>query len=186
MKLRAHTAATILSDKHHVCTESTAWIRSLPPDTTARQAWQLCQRGDWMLWLLGRLSDPPESDARKRLVLCTCECARLAIVHVPTGEDRPRIAVETAEAWARGQATIKQVIAASADSAYAAYAAYAAAYAAYAASAAGAACAANSAAYAAYAADSAAARTKALATCADIVRTHYPHAPHIRGKGESK
>ena len=161
MKLRAHTAADILSNQHHVCTESTAWIRSLPPDTTARQAWQLCKRGDWMLWLLGQLSDPPESDARKRLVLCTCECARLAIVHVPTGEDRPRIAVETAEAWARGQATIKQVIDA--------------------ASAAGAASAADSAAYAAYAADSADARTKALATCADIVRKHYPTAPHIRG-----
>ena len=163
MKLRAHTAATILSDEHHVCTESTAWIRSLPPDTTARQAWQLCQRGDWMLWLLGHLSGPPESSARKRLVLCCCEVARLAIVHVHAGEYRPRIAIETAEAWARGQATIEQVIAAAsaaasaADSA-AAYAAYAAAY---------------SAAYAA--------RTKALATCADIVRKHYPTAPHIRG-----
>ena len=177
MKLRAHTAATILSDKHNVCTESTEWIRSLPTDTTARQAWQLCQRSDWMLWLLGQLSDPPESDARKRLVLCCCEVARTALVHVPAGEDRPRIAIETAEAWARGQATIEQVIAAAsaaASAAGAASAAYAAAYAAV---------------YAAYAAAYSAAyaaRTKALATCADIVRKHYPHAPHIRGKGESK
>jgi hypothetical protein len=117
---------------------------------------------------------------RKALVLVACGCARLSLVHVPSGEDRPRIAIETAERWARGDmtTTIDMIRAAyadaddAADDAYAdanpaysaAYAADAAAYAAacavtYFANAADAAYAADAAAYAAnpaYSADAAA------------------------------
>jgi hypothetical protein len=240
--LRAHTSVPLL-EAIGACTgpeSAQEWLLSLPAETTARQAWQQCQRGDWMLWLLGRLSGPPESDARKRLVLCAGGCARLALVHIPAGEDSPRIAIETGEAWTRGEATIKQVrlaaAAAAASAAYAAstaaayaastaYAAYAAAasaasaayaaaaaaaYAAYAASTAAAyaayaastaAAAAASAAYAAYAAAASAAsaayaaaaaaaadaadaaddRSRILAQCAAIVRSHYRYPPRLRG-----
>jgi hypothetical protein len=71
---------------------------------------------------------------RKLLVAAACECARLALKFVPEGEERPRKAIEVAEAWCRGEATPEQVKEAASASAYAAhaYAAYASAYAAYA------------------------------------------------------
>jgi hypothetical protein len=129
-----------------------------------------------MLWLIGKLSGKPESNKRKKLVLAACECARLSLHILPDGEDRPRIAIETAEKWARGEATMEQVRTASC-AAYAAAASYDAANAAsYAASYAAAA------AYAAFnAAFNAAAvmRTTTLQQCADIVRKHYPKVPRL-------
>ena len=144
-------------------------------------AWDACERGDWMLWLLGRLSGPPESASRRKLVLAACACARLSLKHVSKGEKRPRAAIEAAEDWAKGgETTLNQVrnANAAANAAYAANAAAtAAAYAAYAA-------ADNAAAHAAYAAK----REANLKKCADIVRSMYPKAPSLRarGKGEGK
>jgi hypothetical protein len=145
-----------------------------------QRGWDECERGDWMLWLCGRLSGKPGSDARKKLVLCACECARLSLKHVRAGEDRPRVAIETAERWARGDESVSladvRKAAASAYAASAAYAAYAAAYAAYAA------------AYAAYggAAYAYAARTKTLSQCAAIVRRHYPVCPLIESEADDE
>ena len=153
--------------KNHACPPSLEWLKS----RTLAEAWEQCERGDWLLWLAAKAGVD-----RKRLVMAACACARLALVHVPAGEQRPRIAIETAEAWCRGEATIEQVkearrnaadaaaAYAAADAAYAAaaaaYAAYAYAYAAYAA------------ADAAYAAADAAAdsRAAALKEAAELVR----------------
>ena len=135
----------------NACEEALIWVSQ---QKNAQQAWDDCERGDWMLWLLGKLSGKPESKKRKILVLITCECARLSLHLVPEEEDRPRIAIETAEKWAKGDATIEQVktavnAAANAANAAAAYAAYAAA----------------------------AARCGILKQCADIVREYYPKVP---------
>jgi len=121
------------------CWEAKEWADG----KTLRESWNTCERGDWMLWLAARVGAD-----RKRLVLAACACARLSLKYVSPGEDRPRVAIETAEKWAHGEATIEEVKAAAA--AYAA-AADAAAYAADAVNAAGTYAAA--AAYAAYAAD---------------------------------
>jgi len=149
------------------------------------EAWAECKRGDWMLWLLGRLSGRPESASRKRLVLTACQCVRLSLGYVTKGELRPLRAIEIAEAWAKGEgnitladvrnaAHVADVADVAADAAYVAYAPdYAAAYAA-----------AYVAAYAAHAAAHAAdydaaydAGLKTLAKCADIARQYYPVAP---------
>ena len=165
-----------MSNKHwsealpsNVCHEALTWARNQPSATVA---WRNCKRGDWMLWLLGKLSGDPDSDSRKKSVLATCACARLALPYVKKGEERPRIAIETAEAWVKGELGItREQVNAAANAVYAAaYAANAAAYAANAA-----ANAANAAAYAAYAA----ARVSLLAKCADIVRQHYPEPPKL-------
>ncbi|KKM93812.1 hypothetical protein LCGC14_1204770, partial [marine sediment metagenome] len=139
---------------------------------------------------------------RQLLVAAACDCAELALPYVPSDEDRPRIAIETARKWIRGEATLEEVRAAAyaasasaASASSAAYAAYAAsaAYAydaastdaAYAASdAASAASAASSASSAASYASSAASYASAYASasaretthrqCADIVRKHIP------------
>ena len=151
-------------EKLNACGEALRWCET---QESAQSAWLNCERGDWMLWLVGKLAGPPESDSRKALVLTACECARLALPYVRKGETRPLKAIEAAEAYARGDAevTLQDVRAAYAadDAAYAYAAAYAFAYAA---------------AYATAAAAAAAyAHKSTLKDCADIVRKHYPSAP---------
>ena len=158
-------------EKLSACREAVEWARGHP---NAKAAWQACDRGDWMLWYLGKLAGNPESTSRRRLTLVCCKCARLALAYVPDGEIRPLVAIETAEKWARHEpgvslggvrsaAAAASAAAGSASAASAAEAAYAAAAAAdaagsaYAASAAVAAVAAADAASAAYAASAAAA-----------------------------
>jgi hypothetical protein len=180
----------------NACEEAVEWVKTQP---NAATAWRECQRGDWMLWLLGRLSSKPESADRRKLVLAACACARLSLQYVPKGDDRPRLAIETAERWARDEGPTLDKVRAAARAAVsvtcaamcAACATDAAAYAASAAYAyaAAAADASDAAAYAAYAAaadaaSDAAARAKTLADCADIVRKFYPRPPSLRrGKG---
>lgn len=82
------------------CDEGVEYARSY---RTMQEAWDKCERGDWMLWLLGRLAGPPESKSRKKLVLAACACARLSLRHAPADEKRPLAAIEMAEAWARGR-----------------------------------------------------------------------------------
>jgi hypothetical protein len=170
------------------CAMAVHWVG----ERTLEEAWNQCERGDWMLWFAGKI----EVD-RKLLVLAACGCARKALKNVPEGEERPRIAIEAAEAWCRGEASIEDVRAAAdaaraaayaaraaADAAdAAAYAARAAAYAAYAAADAADA-AARAAAYAAYAAADAAAEAASLAQSANIVREVIPFAEIERACNE--
>ena len=119
---------------------------------TAQEAWDACERGDWMLWWYGRVAGPPGHDSRRPLVLAACECARLALHLVPEGEERPLVAIQTAEAWARGRdgaPSLDEVRSASAAADADASAAYA--------------------------------RAETLKTCADIVRKHYPRPPATKG-----
>ena len=141
------------------CSDAVEWAKQF---SSLQKAWDKCERGDWMLWLVGNMSHNVKS--RKKLVLCACECARLSLKYVKKGETRPVIAIETAEKLVMGEASINEVRIA-ADAAYGAAAYAAAAYAAYAAY--------GAAAYAA------AARLKTLKKCADIVRKHYPKCPKI-------
>ena len=166
------------AERKDACPEAMAWLET---QETPREAWDTCERPDWMIWLAVR-----RGIDRKVLVRIACDCARTALRFVPEGEDRPRLAIETTERWLIGEATIEEVRAArgaayaaayaadAADAAYAAYAAYAdaadaAAYAAYAAAYAAAA---DAAAYAAYAAAYAAARKAANIKMCAIVRQY--------------
>ena len=103
---------------NYACTESLEWLSDRDLDT----AWAECPRGDWLLWLTAKAGID-----RKRLVMSACSTAREALRFVPEGEDRPRIAIETAEAWCRSEATIEQVREARWNAAADAAAAYAAA-----------------------------------------------------------
>ena len=104
------------------CRDALDWARlpTTPADPAA--AWLACPRGDWLLWLAGRCPALP----RAALVLAACACAREALHLVPAGEDRPRAAIEAAEAWARGgdgAPSFGEVLAAARAAAYAARAA---------------------------------------------------------------
>ena len=155
----------------NACSEAREWASG----KSLAVVWKTCKRGDWLLWLCGKMADKPNWPTRKEVVLAACDCAELALKYVPKGEERPRKCLETVRAWAAGNATIHEVRTARAAAYDAAYAFYAAAaYAAYVADAADAA-AADAAADAAYAAaaadaDADAARTKTLAKCAVLVR----------------
>lgn len=64
-----------------------------------RRWWDTSENaGDMLAYATTRLS-------RQALVLLAAACARTALRYVPAGEERPRLAIETAEAWARGEAT---------------------------------------------------------------------------------
>ena len=103
----------------HACSEAIEWAS----DKDLSQVWEQCPRGDWLLWLSGKMADKPGWPTRKDVVLAACACAERALKYVRKGEERPRIAIETARRWAQGQAEISEVRAAAA----AAYAADAAA-----------------------------------------------------------
>lgn len=74
-----------------------------------RQMWATSDRGDWLLWFCTHMIDQPGWPTHQQVVLASCQCARLALRYVKPGERRPLKAIETAEAWARGQATLEQV-----------------------------------------------------------------------------
>ena len=42
---------------------------------------------------------------KEQHILASCAVARLCLHLIPEGENRPRVAIETAEAWARGETT---------------------------------------------------------------------------------
>jgi hypothetical protein len=175
------------------CADAMNWFDPYRNDVA--KAWRKCERGDWMLWIIGRtLKAEPWSDGRKPMVACAMECALLAKEYWPEKHKKELEAnVAIIKNWCRGKATKeeaeKATRAAAYATAYAAYAAYdaaaaayAAAYAAYdaaayAAAAAAAAAAAYAAADAAYAATAYAARQKILSKCANIVRKHFPNPP---------
>ncbi len=146
--------------------EASAWTKRRP----WLEAWETCPDARWMLHAAASVGVD-----RRLVVRAACACARTALDRIPTWEERPRRAIETAEAWTRGEATLDAVqqaavasygsytaaATAASDAAYAAVgdAAYAAAVAAYAAF------------YAASAAAaSIAARQRVLARLADLVR----------------
>ena len=171
----------------NACREAIEWASAYPD---LEQAWKACPRPDWMLWLLGK--KPPE----KRIsVAIACEIARTVLHLVPEGEDRPRKAIEAAEAWliepteerrkaaARADARAARAAARAAawaewaDWAEAAAAAEAAAWAAEAAAAEAAAEAAD--AWAASAAWAARAAKRVRLDVAAVVRRHHPLPPSL-------
>ena len=134
--------AIVKLKKLNACGEAIEYTKQFD---SPQAAWDACERGDWMLWVIGKFV----GKSRKKLVRVTCKCARLTWKWMPK---EGKSAIRTAEKWTKGETTIKEVRTA-------AYAADAAA----------------DAAYAADAADAAdAARKDALRKCADIVRTEYP------------
>jgi hypothetical protein len=149
------------------CEEACAWAG----ERTLAQAWAECERGDWMIWLATRQHWMDDRELRG----FACDCAErvLPLFEKQHPDDtRPRVAIETARRYARGEATEEELAAAEA----AAGAAWAAAGAAGAAGAAARA-AARAAASAARAAAGAAAGCAERQWQADRLRALYTPAP---------
>ena len=155
------------------CEEARDWAKG----KSLKTAWAKCERGDWMTWLL---ANPKAKRDDRLLRLLACDIVGTVLHLVPAGEDRPRIAIETARRFANGQATAQE-LAAARDAARAAEdAVWAAGAAEAAAGAAGAAGAAVR--VAAWAAEDAvwAAGAAANMQHADLVRKWFPLPPEIK------
>lgn len=94
-------------DQLNACKDAVAWVESQSGSVQAM--WSRCLRADWMVkyaamrfWRTLR--------QHRRIVLVTCACVRTVLHHVRAGEDRPRLAIEISEKWARGKkVTVEQV-----------------------------------------------------------------------------
>jgi hypothetical protein len=69
------------------------------------QFWQECIVGQWLFCYA--TYDP--SVSKQQIVKAACACARLTLYALPDNEPRPRIAIEVAEAWTDGKATLEEV-----------------------------------------------------------------------------
>lgn len=127
-------------------------------------------------WVMTQVETQPALRAlimydRRLGVWCACRVVREALRFVPDGEDRPRRAIETTEAWIAGKASIEQVSLAGYAARDAAYATSVAAWAAEIAVAST-----YAAAYAAWAADEAVSAAYAAARAADAYATSVAYA----------
>ena len=176
-----NTKLVEILESRHACDPALEWLEQRNSD----EMWEHCERPDWLLWWAAR------HVPRKELVLVACQCARLALPYVDAGEIRPIKAIETAEAWTRGEVELEEVKGAANAAYYAANAAYYAARAAADDAHAAALAAANAAArtadaaYAAPAADPAAyvTRTAAQSRMCEIIRQQWPTCPEPGRKG---
>jgi hypothetical protein len=84
------------------CKHAIKWVG----DQTAQEAWETCERSDWMLWLLDQI----EYGNEKTLRLMACEFVR-SICHL-LKDKRSKQAVIIAEKYAHGKATDKELQAA--------------------------------------------------------------------------
>jgi hypothetical protein len=86
------------------CEASIDWLRTQPDLQTA---WESCGRADWLMWLLYEIGYPDKGKLR------ALACRFVRETKLPNGrttwdlltDDRSRKAIETAEAYTRGEAT---------------------------------------------------------------------------------
>ena len=97
--------STIL-ERLDACREARTWAETQPDLQTA---WTNCKRSDWMIWIVAHTT-LDQDDPRLRLM--ACDFAEAALVYVPAGEDRPRLAIECARRFANGEATREEMAAA--------------------------------------------------------------------------
>jgi len=79
------------------------WVVAHMRDGSLQALWNASRDADDMLRLYIRTED------RAGVVRAACACAREALAFVAPRETRPRRAIEAAEAWTRGQATVDAV-----------------------------------------------------------------------------
>ena len=63
------------------------------------QAWNECERANWMLGMCGIMVGKPGWPTHKQIVSVAITLAHSVIHFIHGGEERPRLAIEAAEAW---------------------------------------------------------------------------------------
>ena len=108
MKPKLKTEVETFIEKHHPCAEGATWARQY---RTMAQVWKYCTNVEWMLWI----TDKHGCGADRLLRLFGCWCVR----NTPLADGRKvwdlltdprsRAAVEVAERFAYGKATVKEL-----------------------------------------------------------------------------
>lgn len=96
--MNAATLAKLLK-KLGACHEAVDWTKG----KTLAEAWQQCDRADWMLWLCGRMAGQEGWPTRPQIVLVACSLAEKVLPLFEKkypNDSRPRKAIEAARAWA--------------------------------------------------------------------------------------
>jgi hypothetical protein len=86
------------------CNEPRAWCHG----KSLAEAWEQCQRGDWLLWLCARMEGEKGWPSRQDIVLAACACVEPALKFVRAGEERSSLAIETVRRWAVGATTLQE------------------------------------------------------------------------------
>ena len=94
--------------KHNACVEGAEWATRF---ATMAEVWNMCQRPDWMLWILDRLVIPAEKERR----LFACWCAESTPGMAQLTDPRSIEAVRVARLFALGQATEAELSAAESE-----------------------------------------------------------------------
>jgi len=202
MTVTTPPAAPLVSDifpalkRIGACEEATFWLRDRPA-ISWQAAWESCERGDWMLWLIGRFAWAPRlgTAPHRRLIGCLVD-VQYALAwpwlhdrHEATIAGPVRRCLDALERYADGEEVTRDELWAARRDAWSANGAawnerLATATAVAAATAAATAAVATVA--TAATADTAAAdawrlaRADALRCAAEIVRRHYPTAPEMQ------
>jgi hypothetical protein len=93
--------AVKFGEKHHSCSESMVWLRSLPKRATQADAWKRCERGNWLLWQLANGLTSEQYDAiRPALKRATDRMAKRAILRAHLACVDAGIEIPDWEIWA--------------------------------------------------------------------------------------
>ena len=79
------------------CREALRWVNNRGI-TTLQEAWEQCQRADWLVWLAARVGVPETT-----LVLLLTLLARPVVPQILPGHKRLLECLALAESWARGE-----------------------------------------------------------------------------------
>lgn len=86
------------------CEEAIEWCEKY---NTLQEAWQACERAEWMMKLISKTIN--DETNRKSFVLISDKCTRLYLSCATKYDDRSLKAIEVVEAWIRGRATLNEV-----------------------------------------------------------------------------
>ena len=94
----------------NACTDAKEWVLSLNDDVSNEAAWTACERGDWMVWLIGALHRR-DAITRQVLTLATVACTRTALPRLAgrPAESAVSALLDATERWCRGEADMPVV-----------------------------------------------------------------------------
>ena len=94
----------------NACTDAKEWVLTLNDDVSNEAAWTACERGDWMVWLIGALHRR-DAITRQVLTLATVACTRTALPRLAgrPAESAVSALLDATERWCRGEADMPVV-----------------------------------------------------------------------------